>query len=97
MCIFIIIKIIHDLASGYSSSLDTLVYRIDVSIFGKDCLLTSIEDKRQTLPEIKVHARLFGTLENQFNSIQEFGSLVKIFCAVQTSHDIQAMYQQTLL
>ena len=63
MCIFIIIKIIHDLASGYSSSLDTLVYRIDVSIFGKDCLLTSIEDKRQTLPEINVHACLFGTLK----------------------------------
>ena len=27
------------------------------------CLLTLIEPKRQTLPEINVHARLFGTLQ----------------------------------
>ena len=32
-------------------------------ISGKVFLLTSTEDKRQTLPEINVHARLFGTLE----------------------------------
>ena len=32
-------------------------------ISGKVCLLTLIEPKRQTLPEINVHARLFGTLE----------------------------------
>jgi hypothetical protein len=29
-------------------------------ISGKVCILTSIEDKRQTLTEINVHARLFG-------------------------------------
>ena len=49
-------------------------------ISSKVCLLTSIEDKRQTLPEINMHARLFGTLEYEFNSIREFGSLVKIVC-----------------
>ena len=32
-------------------------------ISGKVCLLASIEDKRQTLPEINEHAHLFGTLE----------------------------------
>ena len=32
-------------------------------ISGKVCLLTLIEPKKQTLPEINVHARLFGTLE----------------------------------
>ena len=32
-------------------------------ISGKVCLLTLIEDKIQTLPEINVHARLIGTLE----------------------------------
>ncbi len=32
-------------------------------ISGKVCLLSSINVKRQTWPEIKVHARLFGTLE----------------------------------
>ena len=32
-------------------------------ISGKVCLLSSIDVKRQTLPEINVHARLFGTLE----------------------------------
>ena len=33
-------------------------------ISGKVCLLSSIDAKRQTLPEINVQARLFGTLEN---------------------------------
>ena len=32
-------------------------------ISGKVCLLSSIDVKRQTLPEINVHARQFGTLE----------------------------------
>ena len=32
-------------------------------ISGKVCLLGSIKVRRQTLPEIIVHARLFGTLE----------------------------------
>ena len=32
-------------------------------ISGKVCPLTLKEPKRQTLPEINVHARLFGTLE----------------------------------
>ena len=32
-------------------------------ISGKVCPLTSIEPKSQTLQEINVHARLFGTLE----------------------------------
>ena len=33
-------------------------------ISGKVCLLTLIEPKTQTLLEITVHARLFGTLED---------------------------------
>ena len=32
-------------------------------ISGKICLLSSIDVRRQTLPEKNVHARLFGTLE----------------------------------
>ena len=32
-------------------------------ISGKVCLLSYIDVKRQTLPEINVHAHLFGTLE----------------------------------
>ena len=32
-------------------------------ISGKVCLLTLIEPKRQTLPEINMHACLFGTLK----------------------------------
>ena len=32
-------------------------------ISGKVCLLGSIKVRGQTLPEINVHARLFGTLE----------------------------------
>jgi hypothetical protein len=32
-------------------------------ISGKNCPLPLIKHKRQTLPEINVHARLFGTLE----------------------------------
>ena len=32
-------------------------------ISGKVCLLGSIKVRRQTLPDINVHARLFGTLE----------------------------------
>ena len=32
-------------------------------ISGKVCLLGSIKVKRQTLPEINMHAHLFGTLE----------------------------------
>ena len=43
------------------SSLPNRCSRMFISC--KVCLLTSIEDKRQTLPEIKVHACLFGTLE----------------------------------
>ena len=47
-------------AAAYSSVLNR---RACTFISGKVCLLTSIEDKRQTLPEINMHARLFGTLE----------------------------------
>ena len=35
----------------------------------KVCLLSSIDVKRQTLPEINVHAHLFGTLEYQFKGV----------------------------
>ena len=37
--------------------------RLCTFISGKVCLLTLLEDKRQTLPEINIHERLFGTLE----------------------------------
>jgi hypothetical protein len=37
--------------------------RVYTFISSKVCLLTLIEPKRQTLPEINVYARLFSTLE----------------------------------
>ena len=45
---------------GYSNVPNTRVYTF---ISSKDCLLTLIEPKRQTLLEINVYAHLFGTLE----------------------------------
>ena len=39
---------------------------------GKVCPLTSIEPKRQTLPEINVHARLLGTLEYPFYVMKNY-------------------------
>ena len=63
-------QILHSRTKGLISS-DILVYRIYVyaclldlmSISGKVCLLTSIEDNIQTLPEVNMHARLIGTLQ----------------------------------
>ena len=45
-------------------------------ISGKVCPLPLIKHKRQTLPEINVHARLFGTLEYATYSNQGFTSSV---------------------
>ena len=43
-------------------------------ISGKVCLLSSNNVKRQTLPEINVHARLFGTLEYEICHLGCLGS-----------------------
>ena len=46
---------------GYSNK------RTCTFISGKVCFLGSIKVRRQTLPEINVYARLFGTLEETEN------------------------------
>ena len=54
-------------------------------ISGKVCLLTLIEPKRQTLPEINVHALLFGTLE-YLTFYPSLGNLTTHYLDIPTTH-----------
>ena len=54
-------------------------------ISGKVCLLTLIEPEWQTLPEINVHARLFGTLE-YLTFYPSLGNLTTHYLDIPTTH-----------
>ena len=54
------VKVLSKYVSTYSNVPNK---RACTFISGKVCLLGSIKVKRQTLPEINMYARLFGTLE----------------------------------
>ena len=59
--------------------------RARMFISGKVCLLTLIEPKRQTLPEINVHALLFGTLE-YLTFYPSLGNLTTHYLDIPTTH-----------